>query len=787
MDEHRKWDSTEDELEDTEALLNSGAVPVEEKFSLDDIMREFGGEALTGTTEPEEGTAEEEASVSEQAPAQEVDLGDTAEFIGQQVADMVGESGEQSGAQAQESALDGFRRLWEESRRKSADEKLRREQQKKEKNAAKALEEAARVAAEEQAREQEALREAQEREEEEKVVEFNTPKMKPIRDSFGQFHDKLTDFADNMYSDAGTAEDDQTRAYVSGTDEEEPVEEKKSWRERKPRKQYAQAADLPAEELARRYRLGLKSMKTRLMGLLGITLVTVLLSVVEELGAPIPTAILDMRALGAILTWLLALGGALCLDVVWLGLTAPFRGRMGLHTLSAVAVLTTLVDGLYYTLVGREGGLPFAGMALLSLLGAGWGAYQRKKALYISCKTAAGAAEPQRVTLDEDKWDGISAFTKETGTSEGFGSQIQGMDGAERIYRIWVPVVALVAVISAVVSSVGHGQLNLLTWCLSTSFVAAAPLSSLLAFGMPYLRLTKRLDRSGAVLAGWDGVESMMGKANILLKDEDLFPDGSIHVRSIKHFKGVSLEKLTGCTASMLRTAGTGLYHIFDDELRRQGGFYRRVDDLQCYEAGGLTADIRGDQVLVGTQGFLTVMNCKLEDGMKIRRAVYCVINKKLEGIFSLEYEMDHYAKESIQALVKGGVQPVLVTRDFNVIPSMLETKFDLPVEQMEYPPIERRRELSEPNQEHNPTLGALLTRSGMGPYSDALIGGRRLYRVVRINAILSVLAALIGVALAFYLTWSAAFASLTPLTMTVFLLLWLMPVLAVSGVVDKF
>jgi hypothetical protein len=140
-----------------------------------------------------------------------------------------------------------------------------------------------------------------------------------------------------------------------------------------------------------------------------------------------------------------------------------------------------------------------------------------------------------------------------------------------------------------------------------------------------------------------------------------------------------------------------------------------------------------------------------------------------------------------MSALVRGGVRPVLVTRDFNVIPSMLQNTFDLPVEEMEYPPIQRRRELSEPGQPHNVVLGALVTREGMGAYSDAVIGGRRLYTVVRINAILAVVASVVGLLMSFLLTMMLAFDSLSPLTMMLFLLLWAVPTLAIGGAVDRF
>ncbi|MCD7838740.1 MAG: hypothetical protein LUG65_07500 [Clostridiales bacterium] len=841
MENKHNWNPV-DALEGTDELMNSGAVPEETVYSLDDILREYGGEDESPQAaepavkpEPEPGPLPEEdaqpsdqtsdapeeaapsdpepdthdeapssepdadtqeevtpetaspedtvSAVTTEPPVAETDLSDTAAFIGQQVDKAIGLNTEEDEEEPEpeEDTTGGLRQFFLDARRKSAQKRLRRKD---------APEDMAQAAAAMTATVEEARAEAESAKEAaetvENVVEMPTPKAKIFRDSLGRIQDKANDFADNMYAEAEKPGAD--RNGVPGTDEEEtPPVKKRSWRERHPRKEPPKAPDLSAEELASRYRLGLRFMRQRLYYTFALILVLIYLSIAEGCGFPLPAALLNHQVMAGVLTWGLALGAAIELDVLWMGLTAPWRGKPGLHTITALAVLATLLDGLLTALVGREGPLPFSAMALVSLFGAAWGAYDRKKALYLSCRVASNSSQPYRVTLDENQWDGISAFNREEGTSENFGSQIQGMDGAQRIYRTWAPVLIAAAIVCAVVSSVGCGRPKLLPWCLSTIFVAAAPVSGLLAFGQPYLRLTRRLDRSGAVLAGWDGAASMRGKANILVKDEDLFPEGSVIMKSIKHSEGVSLEKLTGCTASMLRSAGSGLYHLFDTELRRQGGFYRRVDNLECYEAGGLTADIRGEQVLIGTSGFLTVVNIRLENGMKLRRTVYCVINKKLAGFFSLDYEMSHYSKAAIRALVKGGVRPVLVTRDFNVIPSMLQTLHDLPVSQMEFPPIERRWELSAPGKPHNPVLGALLTREGMGSYSDAVLGGRRLCAVVRLNAWIAVLASLVGVVLSFYLTWSLAFASLTPLTMLGFLLLWAVPNLAISGAADQF
>ncbi len=61
-------------------------------------------------------------------------------------------------------------------------------------------------------------------------------------------------------------------------------------------------------------------------------------------------------------------------------------------------------------------------------------------------------------------------------------------------------------------------------------------------------------------------------------------------------------------------------------------------------------------------------------------------------------------------------VGPVLATRDFNLIPAMLHQRFKLAADKMDFPPVERRRELSDPDQEHSDTLTALLCREGLLP-----------------------------------------------------------------------
>ena len=130
---------------------------------------------------------------------------------------------------------------------------------------------------------------------------------------------------------------------------------------------------------------------------------------------------------------------------------------------------------------------------------------------------------------------------------------------------------------------------------------------------------------------------------------------------------------------------------------------------------------------------------------------------------------------------------PVLAPRDFNITPAMVRQKLKVPVERMEYPPVERRLELTEPGQEHSETLCALLNRDTVEAYSAAIVGCRRLRAAVRSNCILGLIASLAGLVLGYYLTTMQAFASLTPGNVLIFLALWLIPTLLVNGNVNRY
>ena len=639
---------------------------------------------------------------------------------------------------------------------------------------------------------------------EDKVLEFPSPqKPNPVAEGIGQLRQKADegieelrqradDFAGHMFEDALSGSDVHRRRaekLIPGVDEEEVPPAPP--RERKPRKLLPPAPDIPPAELVKRYAKGLKGLRLRSVLVLLLILPAVWLTAAQTLPAALAeplgmdNEVLRCYALAAVQALALLLG----VDHLLSALVRLFRGRPGMDSLVALANLFALADALLLPFLtkGAVTRTPFCAVGVLSLWCVMSGSLLKRRGQRLCCRTAASASEPYLVTRDEGKWNGKDTYMKWSGPVKGFGSQVQGEDGAERIYRVAVPILIAACALFAVISSVGRGRKEDLPWCLAAIFSAAGALSATFCFGMPWLRLCQRLNKSGAALAGWQGVLRETRGANLILNDIDLFPVGSVQLNGIKVFGNFPIDKVVAVTATVIRDAGSGLEKIFYDLLRSQGALYRNGSDFAAHEGGGASETIRGEQILVGSASFMTLMDVSLPPGLKVKNAVFCAIDGELAGIFALNYHLPNTVPYAIDTLIRNRVVPVLATRDFNLIPSMLRQKCKLPVEKMEFPAVERRRELSDRGQEHSDALTAVLCREGVGPFAEAVVGGRRLRSAVRVSTVLACLGSAVGALLGFYLAFMAAYASLTPMNVMLFLLMWLVPTPLISGWVDRY
>lgn len=588
-------------------------------------------------------------------------------------------------------------------------------------------------------------------------------------------------FAARMFEhEEPTPEQQKAEQYMPGVDVEQPQHLRKRLAPR--RRKVRVWPDTPPQELAARYGKGLGSLRIRRFLVFFLALPLLYLCLATPLSLPLPTPLYENWLQIWICAGIHVAALGLSYDLVWAGIS-----RLGADTLTVFASLITLADACTMNFISnRSESLPYSLVCVLALGFGLWGKYMKQLNLRISCRTAAAAKTPYLVTLDEDRWDGRSVFSKWPGEVKGFGSQIQSDDGATRVFRTAAPLLILACLLFSAIASVGKGHPELFLWCLSASLCAAASLSGALAFTLPSRLLSRRLAGVGAALAGWEGIRRQAKNTGILLSDTDLFPPGSVVMNGVKVFPNHSLDKVISVTATLVRETGSGLDRAFHELLRSQGTVYRKAEDVHLYE-GGVSAIVRGEHILAGNSSFMHMMEVKMPDGLNVKNAVFCAIDGELAGIFAQTYALHATVRPSLGALIDNKISPILATRDFNLFPAMLHQRFKLPAERMEFPEHSRRRDLSDPKQSHDLPLVCVLCREGIGPLSEAVIGAKRLYFATRINSVLSVLGSVIGVLLAFYLTAQMAFTSLSVLSLLVFLLMWLVPTLLISSWVNRY
>ena len=553
------------------------------------------------------------------------------------------------------------------------------------------------------------------------------------------------------------------------------------FRERKGKAPEPPPPDAPPAQLATEYGPGLSALKTKCAVSGVLTGVLVVLSLLDSGLLPFLTGLAPTEiALWAGLA-LFAVCGGLCFDVLQQGLLQLTNRAPNGDTLALFAAVFTLADGV--TLVAapfREVTLPFFAPCALVLTFHLLGQYCDRSAKFQACRTAASVAQPYVVTQDANVLGGQPAFRKWLGLPRGFGSQIRTTSQAEAQFRRLTPVLLAACFALSLVTTVAHHQPWLVLWSLSALFCAAATLGATLSLALPLRLLGGKLAKLGVALAGWPGLLAAKGCKAALLLDQDVYPPGTIALTGSRVFGSLSMERTVSYTASVIRASGSGLRYLFDKLLRAEGSSYLPIDKIVMQDTG-LIGQCQDQQILVGNSDFMSRQGIALPPGIKAKDAVFCAVDRELVGMFVLRYTLHPSILPSLQTMIAHRISPVMATRDFNLTPHRLRLWGRLSVDQITFPDLQRRVVLSGPRQIHGTTLVAVLCREGVAPFSQALVASQRIRRAAAFSQWFVHIGACVGVVITAALSSAGALTAMSPWNLSLFLLLWFVPVLMLS------
>ena len=521
----------------------------------------------------------------------------------------------------------------------------------------------------------------------------------------------------------------------------------------------------------------LRSMAFRLFIMLPIFGVSAYLTLAPTYNLPLPPGFSYLQTPFIYIFFLCAaeiLCMLLCPEIISAGLWRLLRLRPTMDSLVVFSCLTSFLYAASIIFRPNWGGwLPYNSVSCLACFLALWAKRQRVSALRRTYKLLHITASPLALKEEDD-----FAFKTDMGIYAD-PVQLSSPDMAERLSTFYSPLAIVCAVLFAFLSSFGQKDPTRFFWALSALGVMALPCAMLFSSAFPRHRITKKLFSSGCALVSDDHARTISRVNSVVLTDGDLFPPGSVKVTGMKIVTGQPMDQVISAAASALLPLEGGLSRAFSELAKNQFLAPLPAKKLSLYDSGGLSAEVGGNQVMLGNASFLMRMGIRFSNGFQMKNGVFVAINSAFAGVFSVQYQVTPQTYITFRLLKRLRIRPILAVRDFNVTPSLVEKMFHLRQDGYLYPDALKREQLSiKKHEESEAPVLALLTRDSALPFAEAIGGARRLRNTSRFNLACSIACGVIGLLQMYFLVFHLSAASATPALVLGYQLSWLVPVL---------
>lgn len=489
-------------------------------------------------------------------------------------------------------------------------------------------------------------------------------------------------------------------------------------------------------------------------------------------GLPVPGALADAGVKSTVCL-IMMISVMFCgLDIITTGIMSIVRFKLHASALIAISCLLCTIDAFLSAASVSEKVVPFCVIPALTIAFTLLGSVMNARSNKIILNTAAASKHPYVVTAEAELSGGDITLVKGRKPLDGIVRRTEEDGPDESVFGVLTPYFVVAALVLSIIAAVISKDFSSFAHILSGIFVCAAPIAMLITFPMPFFISIKSLIRSGSTIAGWSGLYDIGKAKHLIVTDGDLFPKGCVKISRTRVFAGMEPERIISFAGSIISASGSAMVHPFAELMRKAGGGLMPVEAFSVHESGGLTAMIDGEDVYCGNAAFMRLMGVVLPEKYVLNNGVYIAVASVICGVFEMEYTASDAVKSALEELVGSDRHAIFAVRDFNITPSMLSVKFDMPTDGFDFPPYSERYAISgaEPSEASKPA--ALISREGLSALVSLADHGKMLFSRIRLSVMLSVVSAVVGMLVMFILSLSALPSVVTALS---YLLAWLL------------
>lgn len=521
--------------------------------------------------------------------------------------------------------------------------------------------------------------------------------------------------------------------------------------------------------------MGLGKLQLAILACGAVSVVSALAMVFQTLGA-VPEERMRFMVFGQFLALLLSavLGSYQLME----GVSDLADRRFSLNTLLVFSLVACLADGILCLAQVR---IPCCAPFSLNMTMALWQAYQKRNTELGQMDTMRKAVRLDSLAAHPEYFDGKTGFLRGEGQVEDFMETYRETPKPERILDRY----AMIALFAALCIGVVAGVLHSLTMGIrffSASLLVAVPSTMYITVSRPAAILERRLHKLGTVICGWQGVVGLSEKGTFPVLAEDIFPSGSVRMNGVKFYGSRNPDQVVAYGAAVIMADGSSIAPLFAQLLESRNGYHFEVQELRCYDNGGIGGVVNNEAVLVGTLSFMREMGVEMPEGARVSQAVYVAVDGMLGGVFAITYNKVKAAAVGLNTLCAyRGLTPVMTALDFMLTEEFVGKKFGVHTARIAFPGRKKREALRAVEPDEDAPVLALTTRDGLAGVAYGVTGARALHSACRVGMIVHILGGVLGLLIMLALTIVKAEWLLTPTNLLLFELVWMIPGLLIS------
>ncbi|MBR6740175.1 MAG: hypothetical protein IKM04_03830 [Clostridia bacterium] len=477
-------------------------------------------------------------------------------------------------------------------------------------------------------------------------------------------------------------------------------------------------------------------------------------------------------------------------DVMISGIVNILTLRFNADSLTALSVIPSVGYCVYCLVTGEYQFRPLCAMPALAVAFSLLGDRIRHSTYYRSLRACIKVKSCRTVARMKNKIGRDTVYA--CGHSQGrerFEDGIFEQGPSETSVAVLAPLLSAAAVFIAVAASsseLGDRPPFLWCWSIIASFIPA--LGFFICESLPYGLLSRRLRKLGVYIGGGNVLKKLSKPAYVAVTDSDLFPEKTVTLGGLKMLSSDAVHAVS-VAASVLSASGSGLAEPFIGAASTLFAPIHTVTELEFLEPGGITGVIENRRVYVGNAEFMRFQGFEIPPNIRLRTAVFIAENDSLLAVAAIRYQVSKANEYALSLLVHHGYVPVFATRDFNITPEFLLSRFGLRKGEYLLQDYGSRVALDTDRRELD-CSGVLVVHPRLGyltASAQLLVGARRYRKAVFAGFVLSLLSAMIGLGLGSLIVMRVWTELATPLNMLIYYVLWLLPPLVFGCWINKY